>query len=55
MKCLYQLNSPTGQKPMYRCLAASKDSRMLVAAGRLSFFFNFILLNGSLFFVFNMF
>ena len=36
MKCLYQLNSPTSEKPMYKCLAATKDSRILAAAGRLS-------------------
>eukprot|EP00795_Rhopilema_esculentum_P001525 gene1525-15971_t len=37
MKCLYQLNCPSGEKPMYKCLAASKDSRMLAAAGRSHF------------------
>ena len=42
MKCLYQLNSPKDVKPMYRCLAASKDSRTLVAAGRYHFNYWFL-------------
>ncbi|XP_057291272.1 TBC1 domain family member 31-like isoform X2 [Hydractinia symbiolongicarpus] len=39
MKCLYQLSSPVGKKPGYKCLSATNDCRVLAAGGRSRFIY----------------